>query len=73
MSRAAIGAQVKALETKLGVRPLRRSTRNVVLTEAGVAYQLTLTGILPQIKEAERAALSHQDEVGDSLKITAPP
>ena len=73
MSRATIGAQVQALEAKLGVRLLHRSTRNVVLTEAGIAYQQSLIGILPQVREAERAALSHHDEVVGRLKITVPP
>jgi len=58
MSRATVGAQVQALEARLGVRLLHRSTRNVTLTEAGIAYFQALTGVLPQIKEAERAALS---------------
>lgn len=72
MSRATVGAQVKALEIKTGIRLLHRSTRNVVLTEAGAAYYRALTGILPQIREAERAALSYQEEVVGRIKITAP-
>ncbi|ARO33672.1 LysR family transcriptional regulator protein (plasmid) [Rhizobium sp. NXC14] len=73
MSRATVGTQVQALEAKLGVRLLHRSTRSVVLTEPGVAYYQSLTGILPQIKEAERAALSYQHEVVGRLKVTVPP
>lgn len=73
MSRATVSAQVQVLETKLGVRLLHRSTRNVVLTEAGSAYVQSLTGILPQIREAERAALSYQEEVVGRLKMTVPP
>ncbi|WP_224703566.1 LysR family transcriptional regulator [Devosia aquimaris] len=73
MSRATIGAQVKALETKTGIRLLHRSTRNVVLTEAGQAYLEALNGVLPQIREAERAALSYQEEIVGRLKMSAPP
>lgn len=73
ISRATIGAQVKALEAKTGIRLLHRSTRNVVLTEAGLAYLQALSGILPQIREAERAALSYQHEIVGRLKISAPP
>lgn len=73
VSRATVGAQVQALEAKTGIRLLHRSTRSVVLTEAGAAYHQALTGILPQIREAERAALSYQQEVVGRLKITAPP
>ena len=73
VSRATIGTQVQVLEAKTGIRLLHRSTRSVVLTEAGAAYHQALTGILPQIREAERAALSYQEEVVGRLKITAPP
>lgn len=73
MSRATVSAQVQALEAKLGVRLLQRSTRAVVLTEAGAAYFQSLIGIIPQIREAERAALSYQEEVVGRLKMTVPP
>ena len=73
VSRATVGAQVQALESKTGIRLLHRSTRNVALTEAGATYYQALTGILPQVREAERAALSFQQEVIGRLKITAPP
>jgi DNA-binding transcriptional LysR family regulator len=73
MSRATVSAQVQALEAKLGVRLLQRSTRAVVLTEAGAAYYQSLVGVIPQIREAERAALSYQEEVVGRLKMTVPP
>ncbi|MCM2476551.1 LysR family transcriptional regulator [Rhizobium sp. CG5] len=73
MSRATVGAQVQALEGKLAVRLLHRSTRKVILTEAGTAYVQSLVGILPQVREAERAALSYQEEVVGRLKMTVPP
>lgn len=73
MSRATVSAQVQALEAKLGIRLLQRSTRAVVLTEAGAAYFQSLIGIIPQIREAERAALSYQEEVVGRLKMTVPP
>ncbi|MBN9433964.1 MAG: LysR family transcriptional regulator [Bosea sp.] len=73
MSRATVGAQVRTLEAKLGIRLLQRSTRAVVLTEAGAAYFQSLVGIIPQVREAERAALSYQEEVVGRLKVTVPP
>lgn len=73
MSRATVGAQVQALEAKLGVRLLHRSTRSVALTEAGSAYFQALVGIIPQVREAERAALSYQEEVVGRLKMTVAP
>lgn len=73
MSRATVSAQLQQLEQRLGMRLLQRNTRNVTLTEAGAAYRQALTGILPQIREAERAALSFQQETVGRLRISAPP
>lgn len=73
MSRATVGAQVRSLETRLGVRLLQRSTRHVALTEAGAAYREAVAGIPGQVREAERAATALQNEAVGRLRITAPP
>jgi DNA-binding transcriptional LysR family regulator len=73
MSRATVGAQVQALEKRLGIRLLRRTTRSVALTEAGAAYRQALAGVLPQVREAERAAGAFQTEAVGRLRISAPP
>lgn len=73
MSRATVGAQVRQLEDRLGIRLFQRSTRKVALTEAGAAYREALSGILPQIREAERAATSFQKEAVGRLRVSAPP
>ena len=73
MRRATVGAQIRALETRLGVRLLQRSTRSVTLTEAGAAYLAALGGIAGQLREAERAATAFQTEAVGRLRIAAPP
>ena len=73
MSRATVSAQVQELERRLGIRLLHRTTRAVVLTEAGKAYVEALVGVLPRVREAERAATSFQREVVGRLRITAAP
>ncbi|ABC89409.1 probable transcriptional regulator protein, LysR family [Rhizobium etli CFN 42] len=73
MARATVGAQVRQLEDRLGIRLFQRSTRKVALTEAGAAYRQALSGILPQIREAERAAISFQKEAVGRLRVSAPP
>ncbi|PSJ52210.1 LysR family transcriptional regulator [Pseudaminobacter soli (ex Li et al. 2025)] len=73
MSRATVGAQVRQLEDRLGIRLFQRSTRRIALTEAGAAYREALSGILPQIREAERAATSFQKEAVGRLRVSAPP
>ncbi|MGG7576243.1 LysR family transcriptional regulator [Rhizobium sp. Nf11,1] len=73
MARATVGAQVRQLEDRLGIRLFQRSTRKIALTEAGAAYRQALSGILPQIREAERAAISFQKEAVGRLRVSAPP
>lgn len=73
ISRATVGAQVQDLERRLGVRLFQRTTRRVALTEAGSAYRAALTGVLPQIREAERAAAAFQEEAIGRLRISVPP
>lgn len=72
MSRATIGAQVRDLERRLGIRLFHRTTRTVVLTEAGTAYRQGLIGVLPQIREAERAASAYQQQAIGRLRISVP-
>ena len=73
LSRATVGAQVQDLEQRLGIRLFQRTTRRVALTEAGNAYRQALAGVLPQIREAERAATAFQDEAIGRLRISVPP
>lgn len=73
MARATVGAQVRALEKRLGVRLLQRSTRVVTLTEAGTAYRAALAQLSQQVVEAEHAATAFQNEATGRLRISAPP
>ena len=73
VSRATVSAQLKALEQRLGTRLFHRTTRSVRLTEAGTAYRDALSGVLPQIRQAEHAAASFQHEAVGRLRISAPP
>jgi DNA-binding transcriptional LysR family regulator len=72
LSRATVSAQLTALERRLGVRLFQRTTRHVSLTEAGRAYRDTLGGVLNQVSEAERVALSYQREAVGRLRLAAP-
>ncbi len=72
MSRATVGAQLDGLEKRLGVLLFQRTTRSVSLTEAGAAYRDSLSGVLTQIRQAERAANSFQKEVVGRIRIAAP-
>src|ERR1700744_4256863 len=56
MSTAMISNHVQALETRLGVRLLNRTTRKVSLTEAGKAYYDRCTHILADLEQADDIA-----------------
>ncbi len=73
LSRATVSAQIQELERRLGIRLLQRTTRIVSLTEAGAAYVQALSGVLAQVREAERMAGSFQQEAVGRLRVSAAP
>lgn len=48
-----ISRRVQSLETRLGVRLAERSTRQIVITEAGRAYLLRVRPLVESLREAE--------------------
>lgn len=73
MSRPTVSAQVDALERRMGVRLLHRSTRHLALTEAGAAFHDRLRDVTTIVREAERAAIHHHATPVGRLRISAPP
>lgn len=73
VGRATVSAQVMDLERRLGIRLFQRTTRAVALTEAGSAYLQALSGVLPQVREAERAAASFQQEAVGRMRVSTAP
>jgi DNA-binding transcriptional LysR family regulator len=71
-SAARVTRAVAALETRLGVRLLHRTTRALRLTDAGTNYLVQCKRILSELEAAESLAASSQRELGGSLSITAP-
>lgn len=61
-----------ALETHLGTRLLRRTTRRMSLTPEGRDYLERCRRILTDVEEAERAVGQDQGEPRGELRITAP-
>jgi len=67
-----VSRKISDLEAHLNTRLLTRSTRSLVLTDAGAAYVAASKRILEQVSEAERAASGeYAAPIGD-LVITAP-
>ena len=71
MSPPAVTRAVAALEARLGVRLLHRSTRHVRVTEAGARYLEDARRILAEVAQADDAAAGINAEPRGSLTVTA--
>jgi DNA-binding transcriptional LysR family regulator len=73
MPRATIGRRLARLEERLGVRLLRRTTRALALTDAGVAFYRHARIAVDAVAQAE-ASVRKSDEVAHgTLRVTVPP
>ena len=67
-----VSRKVSELETHLKTRLLNRSSRRLILTEAGQSYFAACKRILEDVSEAERAASGEYSAPKGDLIITAP-
>jgi len=72
ISPSVVSKQLAALEDRLGVRLLNRTTRRISLTEVGSAYYDRCKRILADVDEAEVAVSQSHAAPRGRLKITAP-
>ena len=72
MSTTMVGNHLRALEQRLGVRLLHRTTRRQRLTEFGSAYYQRCLEVLGLVADSERLAEQSQDTPSGTLRITAP-
>ncbi|WP_225770627.1 LysR family transcriptional regulator [Inquilinus sp. Marseille-Q2685] len=72
LTQPAVSQQVAALERRLGVRLLNRSTRRLALTEAGERYHAQALRILEAVAEAEDGLAEASDTLAGSLRVHAP-
>ncbi len=63
---------VRALEEKLGVQLLHRTTRRVTLTDTGQAYFERCVPLLDQFEELESLVQARQSELAGLIRMTAP-
>jgi len=63
---------VGAIEERLGVKLLHRTTRRLSLTEAGRRYLESAERILAEVEEAEATASAERVEVRGMLRVNAP-
>lgn len=71
VSTSVITRHVSSLEKHLGIRLLQRTTRKVVLTEAGADYADGCRVVLAELEEVESRATTTSKEVAGDLRIVA--
>ena len=72
VSPSVVSKQLSALEDRLGVRLLNRTTRRISVTQEGTAYYESCKRIITDVAEAENAVSSAHAAPRGLLKITAP-
>jgi len=72
MSKAAVSRYMVALETRLKVRLLQRTTRRLSLTEEGQIYYQHAKSILGAMDEAEAILSNHAHEASGRIRINVP-
>lgn len=69
---AMIGRRLDALEARLGVKLLQRTTRKLVLTNEGAAFLEDCQRILSELEDAESAVAERSAKASGHLLVSAP-
>lgn len=72
LSPALISRRLAALEARLGVRLINRTTRSLHLTDDGTSYYEACTRLLSDIEEADAAVSAARGEPRGILKVSLP-
>ncbi|ROQ28791.1 DNA-binding transcriptional LysR family regulator [Gallaecimonas pentaromativorans] len=72
MSAPSVTRAISAMESRLGILLLARTTRSVRLTDAGRRYVEDCKRILSELHEAEELAAGNQTKACGQLLVTAP-
>lgn len=72
MPKTTVSAKVAALERRLGVSLIQRTTRKIRVTEAGAKYFHHCSNAVREVELGEAVLQSSQDKPSGVLKITAP-
>jgi len=71
--RATISRRLARLEARLGARLLRRTTRSLVLTDAGEALYRHARIVLDAVSQAEASVRRTDEAVRGELRVSVPP
>src|ERR1700743_1779595 len=72
VSPSAVSQSVRALEERVGVRLLQRTTRGVGLTEAGARFIARLEPALTRVREAFESLGELRDRPAGTLRLSLP-
>jgi len=72
LSKSMVSRRVARLEAELGAQLLSRTTRGVVVTEAGVAFKAHADRVLAELEAAREAVADQGGEVVGKLRVAAP-
>ncbi len=72
VAKSAVSRRVSALEERLGVQLIRRTTRRLSLTESGSGFYERCTRILADLDEAESAVAQEHGELRGRLRVALP-
>lgn len=71
-AKSAVSRRISALEERLGVQLLRRTTRQLNVTETGRNFYEQSARILADLEEAESAVLQEHGELRGTLRVALP-
>jgi len=72
LSRAMVTKLVSALEARLGVRLMHRTTRRLSLTEAGETYLAQAGGLLAELEDLDALLSQGASKASGRVRVTAP-
>jgi DNA-binding transcriptional LysR family regulator len=72
LSPAVVSRRLAALEARLGVRLVNRTTRSLRLTDEGATYYDTCARLLAEIEEADAAVAAGRVEPRGALRVALP-
>jgi DNA-binding transcriptional LysR family regulator len=71
--RATLGRRLSRLESRLGARLLRRTTRSIAITDAGEALYQRARQVLDAVAQAEASVRQGDDAVRGQVRVSVPP
>lgn len=72
VAKSAVSRRLSALEGRLGVQLIRRTTRRLNLTETGQSFHVHCVRILADLEEAESAVTQEHGELRGRLRVALP-